>query len=233
MPKDKEREIKDLNLEDLEKVGIRKDKAFDIENFLYEKRNPIIKILLGLILIGLGVIVYKAGLYKDTKIEVVENQDHQTDETSEIIVEIAGAVEKPGVYKLKNGSRVEDLLIVAGGLSANADRDWFEKVINRASRLSDGQKIYIPRINEQTEGLSAKKSEGGRVEPVGLNQVQDALVNINSASPKELEELPGIGPVYAQRIIEHRPYSTKEELLSKEVLNKSVYEKIKDRIVVY
>ena len=59
------------------------------------------------------------------------------------------------------------------------------------------------------------------------------MVNINTATLKELDTLPGIGPVYGQNIIEHRPYSTVEELLSKAVLKKNVYEKIKDKVSVY
>lgn len=147
------------------------------------------------------------------------------------MVEIAGAVEKPGVYKLPLNSRVDDLLIVAGGLSATADRDWVSKNINRAAKLTDGQKVFIP--DKQSGEASANKSGGYQNISTVLGDKNTSLVNINTASAKELDSLPGIGQVYAQKIIEQRPYSTPEELVTKKVIPKSTYEKIKDRISVW
>ncbi len=137
-----------------------------------------------------------------------------------------------GVYKLSNGSRVDDLLIISGGLSASADRDWVTKNINRAAKLSDGQKLYI----YHSEELSARNTEGSLDKKVlGTIAGSDPamLVNINTASQKELESLVGIGPVYAQSIIEHRPYSNLEELLSKKIIPQKTYEKIKNEISLY
>ena len=65
--------------------------------------------------------------------------------TEEMVwVDVAGAVEKPGVYELSKGSRVKDALVVAGGLSESAEREYLEKIINMAAEVEDGQKIYIP-----------------------------------------------------------------------------------------
>ena len=151
----------------------------------------------------------------------------------ELVVEISGAIEKPGVYKLSAGSRVEDLLIAGGGISADADRERMEKMVNRAAKLSDGQKIYIQSINEQTLGAGASNLDGAKVDQ-GVTVVgAGSLTNINSASQSELENLKGIGPVYAQSIIEHRPYSNVEELASKGALKQGVYEKIKDSVTAY
>jgi len=150
-----------------------------------------------------------------------------------IVVEIAGAVEKRGVFKLPQGSRVQDLLILAGGLSPDADRAWVEKHVNLAAKLNDGQKIYIPSKSEQSSQKSAKNNPGEEEHSESVMGSMQTLVNINTASQKELESLPGIGPVYAQKIIEQRPYSSIEELVSKKVLKPSLFEKIKDRISVY
>ena len=119
-------------------------------------------------------------------------------------------------------------MVLAGGLSADADRTWVEKTLNRAAKISDGQKIYIPSISEKLEVKSQNLGTG-----TAGNSLIDSLVNINTASLSELDKLPGIGPVYGQSIIDHRPYSTVEELVSKGALKKNVYEKVKDKVSVY
>ncbi|MBI3443334.1 helix-hairpin-helix domain-containing protein [Candidatus Woesebacteria bacterium] len=204
------------------------------EEFLFRFRYPILAFLVGIILLGLGFFLTKNGTnLSGTKVEVLEATTEGQEASSFVVVEIAGQVEKPGVYKLPSGVRIEDLLIVSGGLSQNADRVWVEKSLNRAAKLSDGQKIYIPMVGEHSDSLSAKNSGIYQNISSSFSDQGSGLVDINRATLKELDALPGIGQVYAQNIIEHRPYSSIGELLSKGVLKKSVYEKIKDKIVVY
>ncbi len=200
-----------------------------------EKFNPLILIfLVGLILLGLGFFLSKNAFnLSPTKVEVLEATTEGVGTNSFVVMEIAGEVEKPGVYKLQNGSRIEDALVVAGGLSQNADRSWVEKSLNRAAKLSDGQKVYIPGVGEHFDWLSAKNSGTYQNTSSVFSERGSGLTNINTASLSQLDSLPGIGQVYAQNIIEHRPYSSIEELLSKGVLKKTVYEKIKDKITVY
>jgi competence protein ComEA len=203
-----------------------------LETFLLKYRLLLIVFLGGVVFIGAGIFLNNSNL-SGTKVEVLEATTEAQKASLQIVVEIAGEVEKPGVYKLPRDSRIEDLLLVSGGVSSSADRDWMEKTLNRAAKLSDGQKIYIPAVGEQSPGASAKNtSEYQSVSP-GFSAVSGGLLDINTASLKELEALPGIGPVYGQNIIEHRPYSNIEELLSRAVLKSSVYEKIKDLIRVY
>jgi len=194
----------------------------------------IIFILLGLILIGFGVLAYKTNTFSSgDKVEVISSTTAPQGTGSDIVVEISGSIEKPGVYKMKNGDRIDDLLITAGGLSVDADRDWVTKNINRASKLSDGQKIYI---YSQTEVASANKNGGIKLDQQVLGSERSDLsgnININTASQSELEKLNGIGPVYASNIIEHRPYSDVQELVSKEAISQKVLEKIKNAITVY
>lgn len=145
--------------------------------------------------------------------------------SSGVVVEISGAVIKPGVYKFGAGgevARVEDVLTKAGGLSADADRSWVEKNINRASVLKDGQKIYIQRVGEVVSAVNVVSFD--------QNAQNSSSVSINQSTQSQLESLPGIGPAYAKKIIEHRPYSTLEELVSKAVLSQSLFAKIKDAI---
>ena len=194
--------------------------------------KDIIFILIGVILIGFGAFYSKeASNPSSTKIEVLESES-ESERAKEIIVEIAGAITNLDVYKFTGDSRVEDLLIASGGVSADADRKWIEKYLNRASRLSDGQKIYIPRSGE--ENVAGVSDEGStKKENISEGSGQNKLININTSSQKELESLWGIGPVYAQNIIEHRPYSSVEELQTQKIIKENVYQRNKDLLTVY
>lgn len=214
-----------------------------MEEFIHKNSKLLVFSLLGLILIGFGVLAYKIDIFSsgDT-VEVLPaspSDGSQGGNALEIIVEVGGAVEKTGVYKMKMGDRIDDLLIISGGLSGDADRDWVNKNINRASKLIDGQKTYI---YSQSEVASARKEGGyppavGQVKPdqgvLGITGSDPAgLTNINTASQLELEKLVGIGPVYAKNIIEHRPYSMIEDLVKKGVIPTKTFEKIKTQIAV-
>jgi competence protein ComEA len=212
-----------------EEISEGNTKSFS--DFIYKNRIYLALILLGAIFLGSGVFLFR-NPKQDPNIEIVEMAS-ETKENKDIYVEIAGAVENPGVYSLPPNARVEDLFIKAGGLTGDADKAWMEKYVNRAAKLFDGQKIYLPRENEHSLDLSANNSVGEEEALLGTSTNTDELVNINTASQKQLESLPGIGPVYAQNVIEHRPYSSIEELVSKEALKTHVYEKIKDLITIY
>ena len=207
--------------------------GFDLDELLLRFRYPLLILLGGLILIGVGVFYYKSGInFSSTKVEVL-TATSSAQVSNEITVEIAGEVIYPGVYKLSLGSRVDDLLVVAGGFSAKADRNWTDKYLNRAAKLTDGQKVYIPSVDQQLGASTANKLGGDQSVSSSLSSDSSNLININTGSLSELDSLPGIGPVYAQSIIDHRPYSNTSELLSKGALKQSVYDKIKDLVTVY
>jgi len=109
-------------------------------------------------------------------------------EPAEITVHVVGAVNYPGVYRLEEGDRVIDAIEEAGGPVPEADLE----ALNLAQAVHDGQKVAVPRLGE--ESVSAD-SQG-----VGEN----TRININQAGMKELEELPGIGPTLAGRIVSYR-----------------------------
>lgn len=124
----------------------------------------------------------------------VDTQDNQ-EKLSEVVptkifVQVAGAVNKPGVYELKEGSRVYAALEAAGGLTDSAD----DTDINQASVLEDGQKIYVYTIDERLEEQALQEEAA----------IDDGLVDINKASESELTTLPGIGQNKARQIIEYR-----------------------------
>ena len=217
-------------------------KRFSIEDFLQHNKLPITLLLLGAILIGFGVFIYKDEVFKpSTKIEVLDatTESQNNNNTGDVVVDVSGAIKNPGVYKLAVGSRVEDALIAAGGLSENADVEKMEKLVNRAAKLTDGQKIVIPG-KQQFDTVSAKETTGGYDGPDGKNSPEilgetseQNPININTASTSQLESLWGIGPVTAQNIIEQRPYSNVEELVTKKILKTNVYERNKNLMTVY
>jgi len=143
-----------------------------------------------------------------------------------IVVDVSGALEKPGVYELFEGARIQDALIAAGGLAEDADREYISKGINLAAKVSDGGKIYIPRVGER---ITVNADVLGR----GVAGGVPAVININTASQSDLETLSGIGPVTAEKIIASRPYGSTDELVKKNVLGSKAFEKIKDKISIY
>ncbi len=210
-------------------MGELKKKYLYLTNLLTSSSKLVIFILLGLILIGFGVIAYKIDLFASGDSVEVLTPTTEPQNNNQIVVEITGAVEKAGVFKLGSGARIDDLLISAGGLSVDADRNWVEKNINRAAKLVDGQKLYIYHSGES----SANNNGGIKQYQEVIGYSVQGLVNINTGSQSELEKLVGIGPVYAQKIIEGRIYSNVEELVTKGVISQKVFEKIKNEISVY
>lgn len=174
------------------------------------------------VLVGLvGVVMIMAGLVsmlvrnkEDRGVEIISVEETAT---SEIIVDVGGAVINPGVYQLGAEARVNDALVTAGGLAQEADRDWVEKNLNLAQKLTDGQKLYIPVVEEKEKKGSSLTDK----------------ININMASVAELDRLWGVGEATAKKIIENRPYGSVEELLTKKIIKSNVYEEIKDEVAVY
>ena len=139
-----------------------------------------------------------------------------------IAVDIEGEVVHPGVYKLKQSSLIQDGLIASGGFTSLADRDWIAKNINLALKISDGQKIYIPKLGETINSASNVLS---------TSDLKPGLININTASEGELNSLPAVGSVTSAKIIDNRPYSAINDLLDKSVITSHVFDQIKDKII--
>ena len=110
---------------------------------------------------------------------------------SRLIVDVAGAVRRPGVYRMTSGARVEDALKRAGGATAHADLSQ----INRAAKLEDGRQILVPRRASRTAVASA---------PATAAATPAQPVNLNTATLEQLDTLDGVGPTTAQKIIDFR-----------------------------
>lgn len=158
---------------------------------------------------------------------VTDIEEAEKSEERILFVHICGQVELPGVYCLEEESRITDLIELAGGFTADAARDY----INLAQKLSDGQKIYIPSLDEVTE--NDLLSENGSAE-----QLNGALqkININSANKDTLMTLTGIGEAKAEAIIQYREknggFESIEELKQIEGIKDGVFNKIKDEIEI-
>jgi competence protein ComEA len=132
-------------------------------------------------------------------------------QTGTVVVHVAGAVAVPGVVQLPAGSRVHQAIAEAGGATPSADLDR----LNLAAVLADGQKLYVPLPGEslpaEFPGSAAAGQDPGTGTAAGAGKV-----NLNTASVEELDALPKVGPVLAQRIVdwrkEHGPFKSVEEL---------------------
>jgi competence protein ComEA len=119
----------------------------------------------------------------------------------QLYVDVSGAVRRPGLYRFPAGARVNDALVKAGGATSKADLT----LINRAATLSDGEQVLVPV--KVVAGSAATGSSGASA---------SAPLHLNSATAEQLDELPGVGPATAQRIIDYRtangPFKTVDEL---------------------
>jgi competence protein ComEA len=139
-----------------------------------------------------------------------------------VLVDVAGWVRRPGVYEFTEGARVIDAIDAAGGARSGAVLE----ALNLAALLIDGTQIVVPREGQ----------EGVEPAPVAGGAVAGGLVNVNSAIATELEELPGIGEVIAQRIIDYRtengPFATVDELLDVSGIGDAILESIRELVTV-
>jgi comEA protein len=146
------------------------------------------------------------------------------------IVDVEGAVANPGTYSLASDARVEDAIEAAGGLTSGADEKYIAKNINRAMKVSDGMKVYIPETGDGASQDATSHNLGTVVATPGTSSQNSAFVSVNMASKDELDSLPGVGPVTAQKIIDNRPYATLEDLVTKKAIGSSLYEKLKNQL---
>jgi len=135
-----------------------------------------------------------------------------------IVVDVVGAVARPGVVRLPAGARVLDALLAAGGMTGDADLF----ALNKAAPLHDGARIYVPRPGESV--------------PAGaLGSTAETKVNLNSATANELDALPGVGPATAAAIVRARttkPFATVDELQTSGLITPKVFADLRDLVTV-
>ena len=201
------------------------------------KQRKIVIIICILVIILIGWKIYDSSNFEtEEESQIIDSNTKESkteDEEELVIIHVTGEVKKPGVVRVKEGSRVEDIVKAAGGLTENADISN----INLAYVVEDGTKIRIPSTDDEKQGEYITQSIGeGIIMQEESNNSRSSIVNINTANETELEELPGIGASIAEKIIEYRNKNGKfkniEDIKNVTGIGDSKFEKIKSLIRV-
>ena len=186
------------------------------------------------IIICIVIVIYILSLnqqnfnnYEDLEITDTEEIVEEPEEKEKIKVHIAGSVVSEGIVELEEGARVADAIDQAGGTTADANMNQ----VNLAYKVQDGQKIYIPNINEEEYEIT-EDMEGIQ----NIYETNSDIININTATQTELELLPGIGPSTASKIIKYREengeFKTIDDIKNVSGIGDAKFESIKDQITV-
>ncbi|WP_169713665.1 helix-hairpin-helix domain-containing protein [Paludifilum halophilum] len=204
-----------------------------------EKKMAVAMVVLVLALAGLAAVTWLGGEeaeepplppYEPEEQAKPKEEDRREDEKAkEVVVDVKGAVKKPGVYRMESEARVQDAVEEAGGPRKQADMDR----VNLAQPLSDGMALYIPKQGEEASPLEDTVAGGG--EPASGNGA-GSKVNVNAAQAAELEELQGIGPSKAEAIIRYREengsFSSLEELTEVPGIGEKTLENFRDQVTL-
>lgn len=210
-------------------------------DILNKKQKVIIIIIAAFMIIFVGYyIISKANdseyiELETEETEIIENEienDEITIQEQNIIIHVTGAVKKEGIVKVKEHARISDVIDAAGGITEDAD----PSKINLAYAVKDGQKIYVPSINDQVtiENITEEAGENVIEENYGISKSQK--VNINKATQTELETLSGVGPSIALKIINYRnengDFERIEDLKNVPGIGDAKFESLKNSICV-
>jgi competence protein ComEA len=167
----------------------------------------------------------------------------------DLVVDVQGAVLRPGVHHLTAGSRVADAIAAAGGYGPRVDADRAGRELNLAAELHDGDRVLVPSRDDPPRsgvggsgggsggsgGAGSAGVGGSGGSPGSGGGTSGGLVDLNHATASELDALPGVGPVTAQKIIaarEEQPFATIEALRDRKVIGAAAFDKLKDLVTV-
>ena len=209
------------------------------------KKEQKIKIAITLFVIIIAIFYYiysqnqKEIFFEESKQENEVQERTEETENKKIIVHVSGAVKNEGIVELEEGARVANAIEKAGGVRDDA----YTKDINYALKLEDGMKIYVPTIEEtkqEKEEVNINSESSNYIISSNNTKTNEnsngQKVNINNADESELDELPGVGPSTAQKIIQYRKengeFKSIDELKNVSGIGEAKFQKIKDLICV-
>lgn len=174
-----------------------------------------------LAVVAFGTYVFSSGISKDNSVTISKGtpaSDSPAEiKSPKIYVHVAGSVKSPGIYQLDSGTRVYDAVLAAGGFTSKAN----QASVNMARALNDGEQLLISSQN------GAQSFE---------NSMVSSLISLNQASASQLEELPGVGPALAGRMIDWRTanggFKAKEDLLNVAGIGDKLFASVKDLVTL-
>lgn len=214
----------------------------------FEHSKKIIKLLAVIVILIAAFLIYTLNENKST-ITLDENQSSKTKsnmeqeevkeskdekkENNHIYVDIGGAIKNPGVYMMESDNRIFEVVEKAGGLKSNSD----VSKINQAEKLSDGDKIYIPSVGEDVSGIISKTNNGNNKEFADSTENSNSQkININKADSIALQQITGIGPSTAEKIVNYRKengnFKSIEDLMNVNGIGQKTFNKIKGNIAI-
>ena len=174
-----------------------------------------------LAVVAFGTYVFSSGVGSENKVTIAKPQSESQQDADikhpRIFVHVAGSVKSPGIYQLDSGSRVYDAVLAAGGFTAKAN----QASVNMARALNDGEQLLVSSSSGPQSFESAQAS---------------SLISLNQASASQLEELPGVGPALAGRMIDWRTanggFKAKEDLLNVAGIGDKLFASVKDLVTL-
>ena len=193
-----------------------------IKEVLAEFSPRALKVTITLLaVVAFGVYVFSSGTGQDNTITLEKSPDSVQASTEvqslKIYVHVAGSVKSPGIYQLDSGTRVYDAVLAAGGFTSKAN----QSSVNMARALTDGEQLVV------------SSQSGGSTFEVAPSS---SLISLNQASASQLEELPGVGPALAGRMIDWRTanggFKAKEDLLNVAGIGDKLFASFRDLVTL-
>ncbi len=197
--------------------------------------------LAAMLLLGVGAAALAAGGHDDAAVVVGGDGSagpgtvagESPDARRELVIDVGGAVLRPGVYHLSSGARVGDAIAAAGGYGPRVDAGRAGEQLNLAALLEDGQHVQVPSRDDMTTGAGAGGAGSGP--SPGSGGGGGTLVDLNHATEAELEALPGIGPATAAKIIISREgarFVAVQDLRDRKLVGQKTFDGLKDLVTV-